>query len=405
MRIIAAGASHATASFELLERLSVPAAEWEAALTQLKLIVSEALILSTCNRTEIYAVLPSDVNETQVLQWLAARTGENVATLEASAYVHLDEDAVRHALRVASGLDSMALGEDQIQSQFKRALHAARAAEALGPNLERLGAAALGCGKRVRAFTGLGRHALSLESIAVESALSGRQASDGSSVVVIGSGNSASIVMRHLRDRDVRDVAVVARSAGRAGALADAGARVVEWDLLPELLVAADIVFCCTSAPHPVLTPELLLRRRIVHAGRPLLCVDLGMPRDVDPAVAEINGMSVVSLDALGREAAARREDREHHVPAAEAIVEREAGRFFDWLDTRDSAAEIVRLRAHADAVAETELRRALARMHSLPARERAIIADLARRVARKLAHQQTDAIKHPEIALMKEQA
>ncbi|MGH7636750.1 MAG: glutamyl-tRNA reductase [Gemmatimonadaceae bacterium] len=405
MRIIAAGASHATAPFALLERLTVPPAELETALAQLTLIASEALILSTCNRTEIYAVLPPDVPETQLLQWLAARTGEDVATLQASGYVHLDEDAVRHALRVASGLDSMALGEDQIQSQFKRALHAARAAEALGPNLERLGAAALSCGKQVRAFTGLGRHALSLESIAVESALSARPAAGGSSVVVIGSGNSASIVMRHLRDHDVRDVAVVARSAGRAGALAEAGTRVVEWDLLPELLVGADILFCCTSAPHPVLTPDLLLRRRIVHPGRPLLCVDLGMPRDVDPAVSDIDGMSVVSLDALGREAAARRESREHHVPAAEAIVDREVGRFFDWLDARDSTTEIVQIRAHADAVAETELRRALARMHGLPARERAIIAELARRIARKLAHRHTDAIKRPEIALMAEQA
>jgi glutamyl-tRNA reductase len=405
MRIIAAGASHATASFALLERLSVPYAELETALAQLKLIASEAVILSTCNRTEIYAVLPPDVPETDLLHWLAARTGEDVATVEASAYLHLDGDAVRHALRVASGLDSMALGEDQIQSQFKRAVHAARAAESLGPNLERLGAAALGCGKRVRAFTGLGRHALSLESIAVDSALSGRPAAAGSSVVVIGSGNSASIVLRHLRDRDVRDVAIVARSAGRAGTLAAAGARVVEWDLLPELLVGADIVFCCTSAPHPVLTPELLLRRGIVHPGRPLVCVDLGMPRDVDPAVAEVDGMSVMSLDALGRLAAARREDREHYVPAAEAMVEREAARFLDWLEARDSATEIARMRAHADAVAEAELRRALARMQGLPPRERAIIADLARRIARTLAHRHTDAIKRPEIALMAEQA
>jgi glutamyl-tRNA reductase len=406
MRIVVAGASHATASFELLERLSVPPAEWETALAQLKLIASEALILSTCNRTEIYAVLPSDLKVTHVLQWLAGRTGVDVATLKGSAYVHLDEDAVRHALRVASGLDSMALGEDQIQAQFRRALHAARAAEALGPNLERLGAAALGCGKRVRAFTGLGHHALSLESIAVDSALATDRTARHGSVVVIGSGNSASIVMRHLRDHGVRDVSVVGRSRGRAEGLAAAtGARVVEWELLPELLVAADIVFCCTSAPHPVLTPELLLRRQIVHPGRTLLCVDLGMPRDVDPAVAGVAGASVVSLDALGRLAATRRLDREHHVPAAVAIVERETTRFFDWLDARDRTGEIVRLRAQADAVAETELRRALARMQGLPARERAIIADLARRIARKLAHRHTEDIKRPEISLVAEQA
>jgi glutamyl-tRNA reductase len=401
MHIVVVGASHASAPVSLLERLNVSPADMDSALSQLRTMVAEALILSTCNRTEIYAAVAGTGEAELLLRWLAARAGQE--TLGAHAYAHAGDAAVRHALRVASGLDSMALGEEQIQAQVRRALNAARAMETLGTHLERLGAAALGCGKRVRAFTGLGRDALSLESIAVDTALA--RATSRRSILVIGSGSSASVLLRRLRDADVGEVTVVGRTSARARSLADSvGARFAPWETLSDALVAANVVFCCTSAPHPVLTTDVLARRRTSTAD-PLVCVDLGMPRDVEPDVANMERVTLIGLDTLGREAAARRSHREEHVSAAEAIVERETSRFVEWLGTRDRTGDIIRARAHADDVAEEELRRALARMPNLSTRERTLVAGMARRIARRLAHGHTEAIKRPEIALLAEQA
>lgn len=401
MHIVVVGASYASAPVSLLERVSVSPTDMDGAIGQLRTMVGEVLVLSTCNRTEVYAAVAGNGEVELLLRWLAARAGQE--TLGTQAYTHSEDAAVRHALRVASGLDSMALGEDQIQAQFRRALNAARTMEALGPHLERLGAAALGCGKRVRAFTGLGRHPLSLESIAVDSALA--RAGSRRSILVIGSGSSASVLVRRLRDSDIGHVTIVGRTSNRARALAEsARARFAPWETLSDALVSTDIVFCCTSAPHPVLTTDVLAQRR-ASAATPLVCVDLGMPRDVDGDVAAMEGVTVIGLDTLGREAAARRGDREQHVSAAEAIVERELSRFVEWLGTRDKTSDIIRARAHADSVAETELRRALARMPGLSTRERTLVAELARRIARRLAHGHTEAIKRPEIALMAEQA
>ena len=401
MHIVVVGASYASAPVSLLERVSVSPTDMDAALGQLRTLVAEALVLSTCNRTEVYAAVAGSGEAELLLRWLAARAGQE--TLGAHAYVRSDDAAARHALRVASGLDSMALGEEQIQAQFRRALNGARAIDALGPHLERLGAAALGCGKRVRAFTGLGRHALSLESIAVDAALA--HAGSRRRVLVIGSGSSASVLLRRLRDAEVGDVTIVGRTSSRASALADStGALFAPWETLSETLVSRDVVFCCTSAPHPVLTPAVLSRRK-ASSSEPLVCVDLGMPRDVDTDVAGMDGMTVIGFDTLGREAAARRIDRGEHVSAAEAIVERETARFGEWLGTRDRTRDIIRARAHADDVAEAELRRALARMPNLSPRERTLVAELARRIARRLAHGHTEAIKRPEIALLAEQA
>jgi glutamyl-tRNA reductase len=284
-------------------------------------------------------------------------------------------------------------------------LNAARATEALGTHLERLGAAALGCGKRVRAFTGLGRDALSLESIAVDTALAHPATGERRSILVIGSGSSASALLRRLRDADVFGVTVIGRTSTRTRALADSvGVRCAAWETLSETLVAANVVFCCTSAPHPVLTTDVLARRS-ASTAEPLVCVDLGMPRDVEPDVANMDGVTLIGLDTLGREAAARRSHREEHVSAAEAIVERETSRFVEWLSTRDRTGEIIRARAHADDVAEAEVRRALARMPNLSTRERTLVAEMARRIARRLAHGHTEAIKRPEIALLAGQA
>jgi glutamyl-tRNA reductase len=358
--------------------------------------VREGLVLSTCNRTEVYGVVDGS-DGSEVLRAVLAEWGNVSAShLRDVAYAHEHDAAVKHALRVTSGLDSMVLGEVQIQSQMKRALAVARHAGTLGPTLDRLGSAALACGKRVRTFTEVGRHAVSLESLAVRAAAKRAGGLHDRDVVVLGAGESASLVARHLTSGGVTRTTIVSRSSERAGALALAtGAEPRPLAELAEVLARADLVFCCTSAPHPVLTADFLAHRAAMRPGAPLVCVDLGMPRDVDPLVATIPGVAVITLDELSDVADAHRDARRAALPAAEAIVDAEAMRFLEWLKTRTAAAAIAAVDAHADEVAERELARALSRLPSLEAREREVIAEMAHRIARKLSHAPKHALKH----------
>jgi len=379
----------------VLESLSIPPGELDVVLSRLKPIVEEGFVLSTCNRTEIYAVVGHCADDVEALLGvLAARAGDGVDP-RPFYYAHANENAVKHALRVASGLDSMILGEDQIQAQMKRALGAARGAETLGPTLERLGAAALSCGKRVRTFTGVGHHTVSLETIAVDAAVERVGSLAGQHVAVLGTGGSAGRVVQQLKRGGADHVTVVGRSHGSANALAsDFDVVSARWDHLPASLSGARVVFCCTSAPHPVLTVETLMQRQAERGSDPLLCVDLGMPRDVDAAVTGIGGVSVVTLEELGRVAKSHRVARREHVPAADVIIDRETARFFDWINARDATGAIVEMRAQAEAVADAEVRRALARLQAASAQDRAVVSEMARRIVRKLMHNQTNGLK-----------
>jgi len=236
---------------------------------------------------------------------------------------------------------------------------------------------------------------VSLESLAVREAVERVGALAKQDVVVFGAGESASLIARHLRSAGAKRITIVSRSNERAGALAlavDAEPRSLAD--LPEALSNADVVFCCTSAPHPVLTPDYLAHRAALRPDSPLLLVDLGMPRDVDPFVTMIPGVSIVTLDELSDVAQSHRDARCADVPAAEAIVDAEAARFLEWLNARAAAAEIAAVDARAGEVAEMELARALSRLPALEPHEREIVVEMAHRIARKLSHQPKQALK-----------
>lgn len=354
--------------------------------------VREAFVLSTCNRTELYAVTGhAGSGADLLLRFLAGESSIPAAELRESCYTHTQDDAARHLLRVASGLDSMVLGEDQIQAQLKRALAAARAAGTLGPVLERLGSAALACGKRVRAFTNIGRHAVSLESLAVRAVTDRLGTLDSRRVLVLGSGESARLIALQLQSTGARLV-ILSRRPERAAALAArAGAESGSLAELPLRLADADVVVCCTFAPQPVLLRDALPRR-------PLVCVDLGMPRDVDPAVAGLDGVTLVTLAELSRLAEAHREERRRHIPAAEGIVAAETARFLEWCAARGAASTVAALHDHARRVADAELERTLARLAEASPRDRELVAELAHRIVAKLLHAPADALRaHPE--------
>ncbi|MGQ0648115.1 MAG: glutamyl-tRNA reductase [Gemmatimonadaceae bacterium] len=400
MSIVAVGCSHSSAPLAVLEPLSIPTSQLAGLLARLKSVTREALVLSTCNRTELYAVVGHAVSGAELLlQVLAERIGSRTDDLRPHLYVHADTDAVRHALRVASGLDSMVLGEDQIQAQWKRALAHARVSHTLGPVLERLGAAALRCGKRIRTFTGIGRHTISLESLALRAAADRLGSLESRDILLIGTGESAGLIARHLRKVSGVTITVASRSLDKAEEFARrVDGIAVRMDDLPHVLTRADAVFCCTSAPHAVLASRDLQERVAVRLGAPLVCVDLGMPRDIDDSVASVAGTFVVSLHDLSALAETHREERRQHLPAAEAIVHGEVARFLEWQTARGNAATIGRLQAHAQEIAETELSHAQARLASLSPRDREVVTAMARRIVKKLMHTPIGVLKqHPE--------
>lgn len=400
MPIVAVGCSHRSAPLALLESLSVASNALSGWFARVKAIAHEALILSTCNRTEVYALVEhSRSGAASLLELFADRAGMSSAALRAHTYVLMDADAVRQALRVASGLDSVVLGEDQIQAQLKRALAEARLAQALGPVLDRLGAAALACGKRVRTFTGIGRHSVSLESLAVRAASDRLGGLAGREVVLLGTGDAARLIARHIGAPAGGRVTVISRSFDKAAEFArDIDARAARMEDLPDVLTRADVVISCTSAPHAILMAEHLQLRGRVNPGQRLVCVDLGMPHDVDPAIAHRDEVTLVSLGDLAVLAEAHREERRQHLPAAEAIVTAEVDRFLEWRAVRGRATTIARLQAHAQSIADAELSITQARLNTLSARDRDLVADLARRIIRKLMHTPSETLQqHPD--------
>lgn len=394
MQLVVVGISHNTAPVSLREQLTVPADTLPGVLAELRESVSEVLVLSTCNRVELYAVCGHETSGTELLrQFLAARAGLPLRAVRDATYAYGHQAAVRHLLRVAAGLDSMVVGESEILVQVRRALAAARLADTLGPVLDRLGDAAVACGKRARATTSLG-DGESVASVAIRLAAADRGGIEGANVVILGAGESAKSAVSHLGTVPGVRVTVLNRTHERALELASVyqvDAR--PWDELSDALAAADVVVGCTGAPTPVIDAEMLASARGRESG-PLVCVDLGLPRDIDPAVSSIPSVRLIDLERVGVETAARRADRSRDLGQAESIVEQETDRYMEWWRGRGVAATIARLHARANAIREAEIERALARLPGLDSQARAVVRDLATRMAAKLLHEPTLALK-----------
>ena len=394
MQLVVVGISHNTSTVSLREGLTVPADSLPGVLSELRESVPEVLVLSTCNRVELYAVCGHESSGAELLrQFLATRAGVSLRTVRDATYAYGHQAAVRHLLRVATGLDSMVLGESEILGQVRRALLAARQAGTLGPVLDRLGDAAMACGKRARATTSLG-DGESVASVAVR--LAGRDGNGlaGANVIVLGAGETAKSAVKHLASIPNVRLTVLNRTFERAAELAlayDVVAR--SWDQLADALAMANVVVGCTGSQTPVVDAPMLVSARGLDAG-PLVCVDLGLPRDIDPAVSAISGVRLIDLEQVGAETSARRVDRTRDLGQAESIVEQETERYMEWWRGRGVASTIARLHARANAIREAELERALARLPGLDSHARGVVRDLAARMAAKLLHEPTLALK-----------
>jgi glutamyl-tRNA reductase len=389
------GISHRIAPVALRERVALTerqAARFVAGLC-VEPAISEAVAISTCNRTELYVVLADggSAAESMLLARLAAHAEIAVDELAAVTYTLRNCDAARHLFRVSAGLESMIVGEHEIQGQVRRAHESARESGTSGPLTNRLFGAALHTGRRVRAETAIARRQVSLSSVAVELAERLLGVLGGRPVVVIGAGETAELTAQALAGRGVATIFIANRHADRARSVAERfGGSVVGLDRLPETLEAADIVLASTSSPHPIVGKEELELVMRARAGRPLLLIDIAVPRDIDPLCAELEGVTLRDIDDLQAAVTHNLSSRAADVPAAEEIIAQEIVRFAQWLGELDVRPTIAALHERGEDIVEAVLEENAGRWESASARDLARVEALARAVVGRLLHEPT---------------
>jgi glutamyl-tRNA reductase len=396
--LLALGVSHKTAPLPVRERLALP--EGRAVTVLRELVghagVHEAVAISTCNRTELYLVVSDPVEaESATLGILARQAGIRPTELFGAIYALRDVDAVRHLFGVASGLDSMIVGEAEVQGQVKRAYELALVEGVTGPVSNRLFRDALGAGKRVRTETAISRAHVSVSSVAVELARAALGELDTRSVLVIGAGENGELTARALHERGVDTVFVANRRYDRAIGLAQRfGGHAVRFEDLPRQLLEADIVVSATASPHQIVgrdEMQLVMEQR---AGRPVLMIDIAVPRDIEASVREVPGVTLYDMDDLQREVARNMGSREAEAVRARQLVDQEVERFVQWLASLDVVPTIAALRSLGDGVVEQVLRENESRWESLSDADRERVEVLARAVVSRLLHEPTLRLK-----------
>jgi len=392
--LLALGVSHKTAPLDLRERLSLTEGSAAGALRELTASegIHEAAAISSCNRTELYLIVSDPVEAESTALGVLTRQAEIRPTeLLGHLYSLRSGEAARHLLRVTAGLDSMILGEAEIQGQVKRAYELALVDNATGPILNRLFHGALAAGGRVREETAVGEKGVSIPSVAVE--LARRTLGDLGErrVLVIGAGETAELVAQALVARGVATVFVANRHYDRAIGLAERfDGAAVRFEELPEQLEAADIVVSATNSPHHIVERDGLEQVMAVRGGRPLLLVDIAGPRDIEPECRGVAGVSLHDIDdvqqivernASGREAEARR---------AETILDAELDRFERWLASLEVVPTVAALRERADEVVRRVLAENDGRWESLGEADRERLGAMARAIVARLLHEPT---------------
>ena len=388
------GISHRIAPVALRERVALTERQAERFVTALcgEPAISEAVAISTCNRTELFVVLDgAPAAESVVLARLAAHAEIPAAELAQATYTQRNCDAARHLFRVTSGLESMIVGEHEIQGQVRRAHELARESGSSGPLTNRLFTAALATGKRVRSETAIARRHVSLSSVAVELAEHLLGELGGRPVVVIGAGETSELTAQALAARGVATIFIANRHADRARSVAERfGGSVVGLDRLPETLEAADIVLASTSSPHPIVGHEELELVMRARNHRPLLLIDIAVPRDIDPLCGEIEGVTLRDIDDLQAAVTHNLSSRAADVPAAEEIISQEIQRFAEWLGALDVRPTISALRERGDAIVEQLLDENARRWESASARDLARVEAIVRAAIGRLLHEPT---------------
>ena len=389
MKLLTLGINHKTAPLDMRERVAFTPERMGEALVAVRQVpgVTEAAILSTCNRTELYLAADGACAQ-QVIDWLADFHGLNAAELKGFSYNYLDADTVRHMMRVACGLDSMVLGEPQILGQLKDAYAQAREYGATGGFLSRLFEQSFSVAKRVRTNTAIGENPVSVAYAAVSMARHIFADMSRNRALLIGAGNTMELVARHLRDAGVKDILVANRTLERAQALASQyGGQGIVLSELHQHLPHADIIISSTAAPLPILGKGAVERALKQRKHRPYFMVDIAVPRDIEPEVGELADVYLYTVDDLHQVVEENVRSREGAAQEAEHLIQAGAEEFLSQLRALDAVATLKQFRERAECLRDIEVDRAMRALRNGGDPEE-LLRTLARGLTNKLLHE-----------------
>ncbi|HXH27687.1 MAG TPA: glutamyl-tRNA reductase, partial [Candidatus Polarisedimenticolia bacterium] len=398
MPILLLGLNHVSAPLEVRERVAFPPEDLPGAVDRLVRTdaVEEALILSTCNRTEILVHARAGEAAPRLRSFLIGERRIAEEELERHCYLHADREAVRHVFRVASSLDSMVLGEAQILGQVKEAYLAAQQAGGLKRVLDSLMQRTFSVAKKVRSETGIARFPVSIAHAAADMARQIFGDLSDNALLIVGAGKMARLAVQHLTRDGVGSVVVVNRSFQRASELArEFQGRAAPLDRLFEEMERADVVVASTAAPHQIVRYEDAQRLGHLRRGRPLFFIDIAVPRDIDPRVNEIDNVYLYDIDDLQTVVRRNREERRAEAVQAESIIETETEAYVAWLRTLDMAPMIVDLRRRMHEMGARELQRFHGRLAGLAPEQRRTVEELTTALVNKFLHRPIQALKH----------
>ena len=394
MQLFAFGINHQTAPLDIREQVAFPAERLEPALHDLAAhrAVREAAILSTCNRTEIYC---NTDEPTLAIDWLAGFHHLQRGAIQPYLYALPHEQAVKHAFRVASGLDSMVLGEPQILGQMKQAVKTAESAGTLGTLLHKLFQRTFSVAKEVRSTTDIGANSVSMAAAAVRLAQRIFPSISEQSVLFIGAGEMIELCLDHFAAQHPKHITIANRTLERAHVLARrVNANSVTLNELPEVLARHDIVVSCTASPLPILGKGMVERAIKARKHRPMFMVDLAVPRDIEPEVSELSDVFLYDVDDLAEIVKQGVDSRQVAALQAETIIETRVHNFMEWMHSRETVPTIRALRDHAERQRRLELERAMKQLARGDDPEK-VMDYLSHALTNKLMHGPTHALSN----------
>jgi glutamyl-tRNA reductase len=394
--VVTVGLNHKAAPVEIREKIAFPEQFLSAALSESKSYFRRSVILSTCNRTEIYCATsdPAEALE-KSKQFLSKYHELDPSVFEDCLYMHSNESAVRHIFSVSSGIDSMILGESQILGQVKTALENSISCQSAGKVLARLFTQALTVGKRSRTETAIGRHAVSISSVAVELAKKIFGDLENQRILIIGAGEMAELAAKTLIDSGARHVVVANRTYSKAIELAEKiGGKAARLEDLTKMLIESDIVISSTGSPKPFIDKDLMVPVMKARRNTPIFLIDIAVPRDMVPQVGRMSNVFHYDIDELEEVITENQHEREKEVENVINIVDEETEKYINWMKTLDVVPLIVAIRKNAESIRQAELERFSSALNSLTEDQRESIHDLTSAIVNKILHEPTVQLK-----------
>ena len=394
--IMVVGVNHKTAPIEVREKLALAGNQLESAHHLLTSYVNQGVILSTCNRSEVYALVSDPKEGTQGIgRFFSEHCSVSLNEFSSYLYTYLQEDAVRHLFKVSSGLDSMILGDEQIRGQVRQALKAALAGGSLKHPLLRLFQQALRVGRRVRSETEISKYGASASRASIALAREAFSEIGACSVLIIGAGQVGRLTAKAMRDSNVQQLTIISRTGEKATALAERfNARAATFDQLTECLADSDIVISSTGASGFILGLDQVREAMQGREHRPLLLIDIAVPRDIDPQVKGLENVFLYDIDDLEMVSVPDSGEKQNKLLNAEATINSEVAKFTEWWHALEVVPTIIALRGKAEDVRQREVNKYLGKMSELSEKERARIDALTRSIVSEILHNPTVRLK-----------